>query len=319
VTSSIFHEPWWLDAVALGGWKEARVEENGQWVARLPYVERRFLGVRLQLAPPLAARLGPIADVGPGRMERRLRRFSGLVDDLLDQLPPADLFRQVLHPETLSWLPFHRRGFRVEPQVSYVIDDLPDLDRVWSGLSSDTRRVVGKAGRELHVVRDATAHDLSRMVQATGIRQNTSSLAPPEVLDRAVREAVARARGVVLTAQDAGGAVHASLFCVWDEGRAWYIAGGGDSRLRRHGGGPLLMWEMIREAARHVDRLDFEGSMLPGVEHYFRSFGGRQETCYLVTRASRRIAPFWALYQRRRDRLQRRATARGPDPTGGSR
>ena len=58
------------------------------------------------------------------------------------------------------------------------------------------------------------------------------------------------------------------------------------------------MWELIRRAAKHVTRFDFEGSMLPGVEHYFRKFGGRQETYFQVTRTSARFAPAWAIRQR---------------------
>jgi len=47
VTLSVFHEPWWLNAVSPGGWTEVRVDEDGRTVARLPYAEKRRLGLRL--------------------------------------------------------------------------------------------------------------------------------------------------------------------------------------------------------------------------------------------------------------------------------
>src|SRR3954471_17952825 len=122
VMRSIFHEPWWLDAVAPGGWQQVEIVENGRVCARLPFVQRRRLGARLVLSPPLTNRLGPLVDVPPGRNETRIRRHDRLVEGLLDKLPPADLVRQTLHPGSLSWLPFHRRGFRVEPSLSYVVD-----------------------------------------------------------------------------------------------------------------------------------------------------------------------------------------------------
>ncbi|MFC5141940.1 GNAT family N-acetyltransferase [Actinomycetospora rhizophila] len=294
----IFHEAWWLDAVAPGRWREVRVEENNRVIARLPFVERRFLNVTMVLAPPLANRLGPITDLEVGRTETRLKRFDHIVDELLAQLPPADLIRQVLHPDVVSWLPFHRHGFRIDPQVSYVIDDLSDLDRVWSEVSGHTRRVIKKAGRELTVARDEDASRLMPMIRATAERRDITVPIAPDAVDRAVRASVERGRGTVLTAVDASGVVHASLFCVWDSDRAWYLGGGGDAVLRSSGAGSLLMWELIKEAAGRTSRFDFEGSMIPGVERYFRNFGGRQETCYLVTRTSRRLAPVWVLYQK---------------------
>ncbi|WP_226379047.1 GNAT family N-acetyltransferase [Pseudonocardia sp. KRD291] len=296
---SLFHEPWWLDAVAPSGWSEARIEENGHAVARLPYVDRRRYGLRLLLPPPLSTRLGPLVEIADGRTETRLRRFDHLVDGLLDQLPPADLVRQSLHPDLQSWLPFHRRGFEVEPQVSYVIDGLADLDDVWRGFSGRTRRVIKSAGQQLTIERDESAERLRPMVGATFRRQRLDVPYDPAALDRVVAATLARERGTVLTAVDSDGRVHASLLCARDDRRAWYLGGGGDPELRSSGAGSLLMWELIRDAAKHVDRFDFEGSMLPGVERYFRNFGGRQETYFMVTRTSARLRPVWAARQMR--------------------
>jgi GNAT acetyltransferase-like protein len=297
---SIFHEPWWLDAVAPDHWREVHVIENGRTAARMPFVERRMLGARMLLAPPLSSRLGPLVDLPPGRYETQLRRADHLVNELIDNLPAADLVRQTLHPDTISWLPFYRRGFRVEPQLSYVIERLSDLDTVWNGISGSTRRVIKNAGKRLEVVHDDTADRLKQMVRTTFQRQVLDVPYDVDILDRVVQSCKERGRASVVSAIDQSGTLHASLLCVWDDQRAWYMGGGGDPRLRSSGGGSLLMWELIKESANHVDRFDFEGSMLPAVERYFRNFGGRQETCFTVTRASRRIAAIWALVQRRR-------------------
>jgi Acetyltransferase (GNAT) domain len=153
------------------------------------------------------------------------------------------------------------------------------------------------------------------MVGSTYSRQHRELPYDPTVLHRVVAAALARDRGTVLTAVDAQGRVHASLFCVWDDLRAWYLCGGGDVELRASGAGSLLIWELIKESAKHVPRFDFEGSMLPAVEHYFRKFGGRQETYYQVTRTSRRFAPVWALRQWRAGVA---VTRRDRDPDDGA-
>lgn len=298
MTPSIFHERWWLDAAAPGAWQEVRVEENGEPVARLPFFPQRMLGFRLLLAPPMSTRLGPSVDTGDGRYETRLRRFDHLVDELIDQLPPADMFRQTFHPDVLSWLPFHRKGFRVEPQISYILDDLSDLDRVWAGISGQTRRVIKTAARSLEIQADDDSVRLDRMVRSTFRRQRLEAPYDASMLHRVARACLDRDRATVLSAVDAAGMVHATLFCVRDERRTWYLAGGGDPELRSSGAGSMLMWELIKDAAKRELVFDFEGSMIPGVERYFRNFGGRQETYFAVTRTSARFAPVWAAYQR---------------------
>ena len=304
--SSVFHEPWWLDATAPGKWREISIEDGGRCVARFPFVDRRILSLRLLVSPPLCPRLGPLITLDSPRTESVNRRVDHLVHGLIDQLPPADLFRAVLRPQVASWVPFHQRGFRVDPQLSYVIDDLSDLDRVWSGIAGHTRRVIRRAKEALRVERDTDARRLGVMSTSTFARQGLGLPYPAEVLDRTVQEMSARGCGTVLTALDESDRVHASAICVWDRDRAWYLGGGGDTTLRSSGAGSLLLWELIRESSRHVGQFDFEGSMVPSIGKYFRNFGGRRETCYLVTRTSRRFAPVWALRQARRRAEQNR-------------
>jgi len=42
----------------------------------------------------------------------------------------------------------------------------------------------------------------------------------------------------------------------------------------------LLIWESIKYASQFVDKYDFEGSMLHGVERLYRSFGSKRTEYY---------------------------------------
>lgn len=301
MTLSLFHEPWWLDAAAPGSWTQVSVSKQGRQLARLPFVEQRVLGFRLVSTPPLVPRLGPEVELGEMRYGARLRRHDELVDALIDQLPAADLVHQVLHPVAdNNWIPFSRRGFTVEPRISFVIDSISDIDQVWRTMSADTRTGIKAAGRMLAVERDDSAERLERLVRATFQRQNRGLPLDPEALHRVAAECVRRDQGVILTAVDASGAAHSSLFCAWGHGRAWYLLGGSDPRLRSSRAGSLLLWQSIKEAAGRVDRYDFEGSMVPAIAEHFRRMGGRQETYFVVSKASRRFQPLWTVWRRQR-------------------
>ena len=91
-------------------------------------------------------------------------------------------------------------------------------------------------------------------------------------------------QGDLWGAYDAAGQLHAAAFVVWQDQSAYYIAGGGNTALRNSGAHSLVLWEAIRYVAEFADRFDFEGSMLPGVERFFREFGARQIPYFTITK-----------------------------------
>jgi len=53
LSSSLFVQDWWLEAVAPDAWHVAAVEEDGRVIARLPYILRRHRGHTLMDMPLL--------------------------------------------------------------------------------------------------------------------------------------------------------------------------------------------------------------------------------------------------------------------------
>jgi len=74
------------------------------------------------------------------------------------------------------------------------------------------------------------------------------------------------------------------VFIVWQDSCAYYIAGGSDPALRHSGAHSLVMWEAIQYVSQFTDHFDFEGSMVPGVERFFREFGATQTPYFTLTR-----------------------------------
>jgi len=91
-----------------------------------------------------------------------------------------------------------------------------------------------------------------------------------------------RNQGELWGGYDPQGRLHAAVFVVWQKQSAWYIAGGGDPSLRHSGAHSLVLWEAIQQVAQFTDIFDFEGSMMPGVERFFREFGGIQTPYFTI-------------------------------------
>jgi CelD/BcsL family acetyltransferase involved in cellulose biosynthesis len=283
----IFHQPWWLDAVAPGQWDAVTIERGGRTVGRLPFVVRGPRRMRMLSQPPLTPFLGPWVHREPdAKYTTALGDEMELQAQLAAALPDAVAFRQNFSPAVSTGLPFIWAGYRADVRYTYRLEDLSSEPALWSGLAGNIRREIRKAGRQL-VVRDDLGLERFHDVWAkTFARQQ---LAAPELARVRRIEAACAGRGVrsMLFACDAADRVHAVAYLVWDRNTAYYLMGGGDPELRTSGASSLLLWEAIRRARADVGVFDFEGSMLPPVERFFRAFGGRPTPYLRVSRTGR--------------------------------
>jgi lipid II:glycine glycyltransferase (peptidoglycan interpeptide bridge formation enzyme) len=80
------------------------------------------------------------------------------------------------------------------------------------------------------------------------------------------------------------GEPQAIVWNVWDAGSSYYFMGAKNPKVDNYRAMSALLWHSMRMAkARGNHTFDMEGSMDPGVERFFRNFGGRREL-YLVLR-----------------------------------
>ncbi len=76
-------------------------------------------------------------------------------------------------------------------------------------------------------------------------------------------------------------------FCMIDSNKATYLFGGFSSEHKQEGAVALVMWESIKQAkAKGIKIFDFEGSMIPQIEKFFRGFGGNLTPFYRVNKAN---------------------------------
>jgi len=290
---SLFSEHWWLDAVAPGRWGEATVRSRDEITARLPWARERLPVPGLHLtrvgSPRLTPFLAPALELGSGKHVNRLAREHRLLEALLDDLPPFDYLSYTFDPSFTNWLPFYWKGLTGSLRATYVLDDLSDLDAVWHGMSDTTRNHIRAAESVLQIHEDQNAERLAAAIASTFARQGRSTPFPIEMLERLHRAVREHDAGRVLSATDELGQLDAALMVVWDENRAYNLAGGAITELRRSGAQSLLLWHAIRLAAERVPVFDFEGSMIEGVARFFRGFGSRPWPYLHVTGTSRRM------------------------------
>jgi hypothetical protein len=290
----IFSRDWWLDATAgRENWDVAMVKSGSEVQAAMPYMKRRFYGMNILGQPALTQTLGPwLRAMDPDTSHaRKLAQEKDLMQELIDQLPPFDYFNQSWHYSCTNWLPFSWRGFSQTTRYTYVLPDLRDPDKLWSGFQGNVRRNC-KAAAERHrvTVRDDLALDdflaLNRMAfQRQGMQVPYSD----DYVRRLDAACAQRGCRKFYLAVDAEGRRHAGCYIVWDENSAYGLLNGSDPALRHSGALSLCFWHAIRDAGQVTQRFDFEGSMIEPIERFVRGFGASQLPYFNIKKTPSRI------------------------------
>jgi Acetyltransferase (GNAT) domain len=280
-----FEQRWWLEAVAPGRWGEAVVQRQGEIVARLPYARKQKLGLTVLTQPPLTRFVGPWIRPSTGKYERQIGIERELMDKLIEQLPPHDVYRGNFAPAVTNWLPFYWAGFEATVRYTYRLDDLSDPDRLWAVLGGNVRSRVRRAAKDVEIRTDVPLDDVLRINRTLFERQRRCSPFGDELAHRLDEACRARGARRIVAAVDAQERVRSALYLVRDATTTYLLYGGTDPEFRSTGVNSLVVWEAIRGACDGSDRFDFLGSMIESVERVNRAFGARQVPYFFVTRS----------------------------------
>ncbi len=196
--------------------------------------------------------------------------------------------------------PFIWEGFKVSPRYTYLLNLNVCIDDIKEQMSPARRNDIRKALRdgleirEIKTIEDKkTALDL---VAHTFKRQNKQ-------IDLDI---IKKILFKFLKPQNGFGYITyreeiplATSICIYDKRTAYYILGGYNSKEKHHGAGALSLWNCILKAKeKNLRTFDFEGSMIPNIERYFRGFGGKITPYFAIARAPFVIECFFKIFKR---------------------
>ncbi len=271
----LFIQPWWLEAVAPGQWDVALVEKGGSILAAWPYFIQKKFGFRLSLMPPLTQRMGVYIKYPQGQKYfRRLSYEKELIFALYEQIPAFHAFSQNLDYRVTNVLPFHWLGFETRVRYTYVIEN-KDIEEVF-GMSERKNEIKKAQKGNLKIVEGEDIEILHELVSSTYRRKGQKYQYPLEVYLRLDMELSKRERRKIFFAIDDKEGVGAVLYVVWDNRSMFNLLSAYNPDSSQKEASTLLVWNAIKMAMEMGLDFDFEGSMNPGIERFFRGFGARQ-------------------------------------------
>lgn len=247
--------------------------------------EQRVLGLRVLRDPPFTPHIGPFFEyraTNPAARTNEERDVMEAMAAWLDRQRAAVVsLGLALHAK--DCLQFYWRGYKVVPHYTYRIELKHSEDELLNAMSDDRRKGIRKAQKDGLVVEDlADVSTLRSLVGETFTRQEKAF---PRVAMNAILHAYPPGpSGFCLSAKNGGQPV-AGVYVVHDSRTAYYLMGGYTNGAH-HGAGALAMWHAILKAkSMGLEVFDFEGSVIPAIERYFRGFGGVLTPCFSVHKA----------------------------------
>lgn len=281
--NSIFEQPWWLDIVANEKWEEVVVMDNEEVVGRFPFCINNG---HIEM-PVLTQTCGIWVKKSDNKTgNEHLSQEKKIIDSLIDQLPKHKTFKIALDSSREYFLPYLWKGYKVTPRVSYRINNLENLEKIYGNFSKTVKKNIKSAQKKVVISNEANTEILLDIMDKTFAAQGRKYPVSKELVKKIVNECEKRKKGRMFTATDEEGNVHACSYFVYDENVFYYLISGSDAKFRSSGAQSLIIWEAIQYASEVSKVFDFEGSMIEGIETFFRRFGGEPVVYYEIQRQS---------------------------------
>ena len=284
--NSVFEQPWWLDIVAPQKWGEVFVEEKGKIIARLPYV----LDNKCIKNPSLTQTLGIWMDNSIKEKVRgnsHLYKQKEIINELIGKLPKSKSISITLDSSLEYVLPFRWLGFNIEPTFSYRISNIKNIVNFDNIISKNAFEKCKRASKKIVADIDNSDNGIRTIIElmdSTFKKQNRKNPHDRKFLFNMISTSILHNNGAIIIARDENGIAHSGAFYLYDTNVCYYLIGGKDLKYHNDYSQYLVIRKGLEFAKTVSNDFDFEGSMIEGIENFFRQFGGTQVINYHVSK-----------------------------------
>ena len=272
----LFFHSWYLDAVCgQDSWDAVAYSKDHKTLAIWPYYKKTKYGLTYITMPPLTPYLGPwIINPNVQKSHKKYGYEHEAIGALCEKLPPVHFRTIHTHPSASNLLAARWKGYKEKSRYTYKID-LGDQEEIWNGISDKQRNTIRKAQEALSI---STTDDIDLFYEFNKKSFDRQDLDIPynlALIKRLDTALALRSQRSILEAKDKSNNVHGMIYLAYDQHTVYLLAIGSDPQWRSEGSIPLLIWHAIQQFNGSHKTFDFEGSMIPNIEKFFRSFGGK--------------------------------------------
>ena len=249
------------------------------------YLERKY-GLTICQNAPFTPHCGPFLKVTAKNhvaimdsWKKVLKHMADYIEDMHMPVLSIALDKSIVDTQPFIW-----KKYKITPRYTYLIDLALPIATILKNMSPERRNDLKKGEKSgLRVCLSTDYRIVKSLVEQTFSRQNIS-------LDNKYLELIlfnfADGNNSFAFVAESDRHPIATAFCIHDRTTAYYLLGGYAHENKHRSAGPLVCWEAIKYAKQiGLKTFDFEGSMVPAIESYFRGFGGILTPYYRINKA----------------------------------
>lgn len=222
--------------------------------------------------------------VNKSRKHSTNKKVTKLIAEYLKDAK-ANIITLPFPPENIDMQYFYWNSFKVIPNYTYRINLNQSTNEIELNFDTKTRNLIKKASKDGVIVEQNFDNNLVKDIVLKTMKRNKVSI-DEKILNNILFSFANKNNSFSFVSKKNNEPI-AITFCIFDKGICYYILGGYNSDKAHSGAGPLAVKNSILKAKElGVKIFDFEGSMIPSIESYFRSFGGNLTPYYTINKSS---------------------------------
>jgi lipid II:glycine glycyltransferase (peptidoglycan interpeptide bridge formation enzyme) len=247
--------------------------------------QKKSMFCKIQLNPPFTPFIGPFfldrSQTSFKKQSYRKQVLTLIADTLSKEKTCMQIYS--LNRDIVNTMPFKWKKFDVWPRYTYRINLKQPLEKILAAMSDSRRNDMTRAERDGIVVNKTTdSEEVKDLIYQTAERKN---LKRDISLKQKIIEIYSQKKNSISCVSYKSNKPISTAFCVYDQNTAYYMFSGYDTDDKHHGAGALVIWNCIKEAKRlGLEFFDFDGSVVPHLEKYFRGFGGELVPFYRISK-----------------------------------
>ena len=268
---SIFSKTWYLDSLQVD-YEILVIEEKQSIKAGIVLAKNE---INTYSNPMLDKYLGVLFEYREGNKQKIVSKEYKYLKLLIFELKKIKSFDFYFHSSFQNWIPFSWNGFTQQTRYSYRINNKKSVNEIYGSFHGNLKNDIKNAQKEQVVIKQNILFDeLWEQISKTFIRQGSKPPFKKEKLQYFISELEKREVFVSFGAYNNKGNCIAVCGLVYEEKSSYLLLNGIDINNQIRGANAYMIYKSIKYFHSKCNYYDFEGSMLLGVEQFYRRFGG---------------------------------------------
>ncbi len=286
-----FHSPAWVNHYPKGQLTQCAIlNNNNDVIGCFFYFTFKKAIFKFIITPPFSPDIG-LYYINPSESVVGKHSFTKeLVHDLARYFEGLKVhyININLPKEVTDTQPFTWSGFLSRNRYSYLLKLAGTTEEeLWNNLASEKRKSINRAVKDGLLIKETSDPQLAYSLVIQSLTRNF--IAKNLSIIKNILASLATKTNTYSFVAFQDELPVGATFCVVTKTKAVYIFGGFNFENKHHGAGVSCMWQSILKArSLGLEYFDFEGSMNPAIERYFREFGGELTPYFNV----QKIKPF---------------------------